>query len=93
MATKTSVVLLDEKKKPAASSPAGYMERESTRCFKLGSILFVPTYVQSKMGIVEYVGPSASTENSRRFTELELRRMGAHRVSEFLWKRAWIDGR
>ena len=93
MATKTSVVLLEEKKKPTVSNPAGYMERESIKCFKLGSILFVPTYVQSKMGIVEYVGPSASTENNRRFSELELRRMGAHAVSEFLWKRAWIDGR
>jgi len=93
MATKTSVVLLDEKRKPAVSKSVGYMERESTTCFKLGAVLFVPTYVQSKRGLVEYVGPGASTENNRRFTEFELRRMGAHAVSEFLWKRAWVDGR
>jgi len=92
MASKPSVVLLDEKRKPPVSKSAGYMERESTKCFKLGHILFVPTYVQTKFGITEYVGPSASAKNTRRFTELELRRMGAHLVTEFLWKRAWLDG-
>ena len=46
MATKTSVVLLDEKRKPAVSKSAGYMERESTSVFQV-RFYFIRTYLRS----------------------------------------------
>ena len=68
-----------------------YLDKEWTKCFKLGYVLFVPTYARVN-GMVEYVGPEFMSENKRRYTELELRRMGAQPTQELLWKRASANG-
>lgn len=68
-----------------------YLDKEWTKCFKLGYVLFVPTYTRIN-GIVEYVGPEFMSENKRRYTELELRRMGAQPTQELLWRRASPNG-
>lgn len=70
-----------------------YLEKEWTKCFKLGHIVFVPTYTRRNAIAVEYVGPEFMSENKRRYTEFELRRMGAVATEEYLWKRASLDGR
>jgi len=70
-----------------------YLERERTKCFKLGHIVFVPTYTRSNAITVEYVGPEFMSESKRRYTEFELRRMGAVATEEYLWKRASLNGR
>ena len=70
-----------------------YLERERTKCFKLGHIVFVPTYARSNAVTVEYVGPEFMSESKRRYTEFELRRMGAVATEEYLWKRASLNGR
>ena len=81
-----------EEKKLLKSNPTNSLEKEWTKCFKLGYVLFVPTYARVN-GMVEYVGPEFMSENKRRYTEFELRRMGAVATEEYLWKRASLDGR
>ena len=81
-----------EEKKLLKSNSTNSLEKEWTKCFKLGYVIFVPTYARANGGIVEYVGPEFMSESKRRYTEFELRRMGAEQTQEFLWKRASPNG-
>jgi hypothetical protein len=89
MASK-SVHMQDEKKLKEESWDRDTLGRTFTRCFKLGSKIFVPTYRQTNALEVEYVGPESTWLNAIRYTERELMFAGAVPTREYLWTRGYI---
>lgn len=83
------LTLAERRARDKKASPKENLPKKSYKCFRLRNVLFVPAYTQVVPTRIDYVGPTYDT-NRVRYTELQLRAMGASSTTEFLWERSYL---